>query len=210
MQMEREFHMNQVHLLKVSRLEGLTDGVFAIAMTILAFDLRVPQELILNPLLHTIIHVELIKLFIYVGSFIVLGTLWIAMNFQLGLLERVNRPYLWANVFYLMVICVVPFSASIVANFTSDPMSILVFAFNLLFASLGQVITAQSAHKHKLNKETYTPAIRKAIIRRVAIGPIFYIAACFLAYWDTKVAFIILVIPPIIYLFPGRIDSFDK
>lgn len=201
--------MNRSHLLKVSRLEGLTDGVFAIAMTILAFDLHLPRELLDQNLLPSLIHVELMKLFIYIGSFIVLGTLWIAMNFQLGLLERVIRPYLWANVFYLMIICVVPFSASIVAAFPEDPLSVLVFAVNLIFASMGQVMTAQSAHKHDLNKETYTAAIRNAILWRVAIGPVFYVAACLLAFVNTHIAFIVLVIPPVIYLFPGKIDKYD-
>jgi len=202
--------MSQTHLLKVSRLEGLTDGVFAIAMTILAFDLRLSPSLLVTHLLDALIHVELIKFFIYIGSFIVLGTLWIAMNFQLGLLERVNRPYLWANVFYLMVICVVPFSASIAADFPGHPTSIIIFSFNLILTSIGQVITTQSAHKHHLNTKAYTPAIRRAILRRIAIGPFFYVTACFLAYWNTHIAFIVLVIPPILYLFPGRIDSFDK
>ncbi|HSW93663.1 MAG TPA: TMEM175 family protein [Gammaproteobacteria bacterium] len=201
--------MNRSHLLKVSRLEGLTDGVFAIAMTILAFDLHLPRELLGAPLLPTLIHVESMKLFIYIGSFIVLGTLWIAMNFQLGLLERVIRPYLWANVFYLMIICIVPFSASIVAAFPEDPLSVLVFAINLIFGSIGQVLTIQSAHKHHLNKDTYTAAIRNAILWRVAIGPVFYISACFLAYVNTHIAFIVLVIPPVIYLFPGKIDKYD-
>lgn len=202
--------MNQAHILKVSRLESLTDGVFAIAMTILAFDLHLPHELLQNSLWDTLIHIELLKFFIYIGSFIVLGTLWIAMTFQLGLLERVNRPYLWANVFYLMIVCVVPFSAYVVANFPHDPLSIIIFAVNLLIASIGQCITAESAHKHKLNKDIYTPAMKNAILRRIAIGLFFYIAACFLAYWDTKLAFILLVTPPILYLFPGKIDGFDK
>ncbi len=202
--------MNQSHILKVSRLEGLTDGVFAIAMTILVLDLRLPQELIVDNLFHTIVNVVFIKLFVYIGSFIVLGTLWIAMNFQLGLLEHINRPYLWANVFYLMLICVIPFSASLVANFPHDPVSITLFSINLIFTSIGQLITAESAHKHNLNKATYNPAIRKAILQRIAVGPVFYVTACFIAYLNTRIAFLLLVTPPIIYLFPGRIDNYDK
>jgi len=202
--------MNQSHILKPSRLEGLTDGVFAIAMTILAFDLHLPKELIGGNLFVILIHVELLKFFIYIGSFIILGTLWIAMNFQLGLLERVCRPYLWANVFYLMIICIVPFSASLVAAYPNDPLGILIFAITLICASLGQMICAQSAHKHNLNKDIYTPAIRKAILKRIAVAPIFYISACFLAYFHTTLAFVLLVIPPIIYLFPGSIDRYDK
>ena len=202
--------MGQVHILKVSRLEGLTDGVFAIAMTILVLDLRLPSGLSAVPLLNLLENLVLIKFFIYIGSFIILGTLWVAMGFQLGLLERVNRPYLWANVFYLMAVCIVPFSASLVAAFPESPISISFFAFNLLCTSLGQFITSQSAHKHNLNRELYTPAIRQAILRRIAVAPLFYCTAIAVSYWNTKVAFLLLVIPPILYLFPGRVDSYDK
>src|SRR5579871_1824982 len=105
--------MAAAHLLKVSRLEGLTDGIFAIAMTILVLNLRVPVNL---PDTKISLHIQseiYTNLLIYIGTFIILGTHWIAMNFQWGLLELLNRIYLWVNMFYLMAICVVPFSANL-------------------------------------------------------------------------------------------------
>src|SRR5579864_9283262 len=104
LQLNRSRKMNQTHLLKISRIEGLTDGVFAIAMTILVLDLRLPPNLQINNLFHVLQNQILFKLYIYIASFILLGTLWVAMNFQFGLLDRLNREYLWANIFYLMVV----------------------------------------------------------------------------------------------------------
>ena len=128
------------HLLKISRLEGLTDGIFAIAMTIIVLNLHVPQHLPdqeISPLLRDEIFDNL---FIYIGTFIILGTHWIAMNFQWGLLDRLNRIYLWINMFYLMSICIIPFSANLLGAYRDNVDSIRFYAINLLCTSLGQFL----------------------------------------------------------------------
>ncbi len=199
--------MNLTRMLKVSRLEGLSDGIFAIAMTILVLDLRVPLGTALADLPAVLHSSLLIKLLIYAGSFIILGTQWVAMNFQLGLIQRVNRPYLWANIFYLMVVCVIPFSATLVAAYPNSPLSISFYAINLLCTSIGQVGTSQFAHIYKLNTDVYTPAIRAAILKRICVGPIFNCAGIVLAYWNTSIAFAVLVVPTFFYMFPGIVDN---
>ncbi len=199
----------QTHILKPSRLEGLTDGVFAIAMTLLVFNVHLPEDTPATDLLALLTTTVLIKLFIYAGSFIILGTLWIAINFQQGLLKKTNRPYLWANVFYLMLVCIVPFSANLVATYPDSSVSISFFAINLLCASLAQFIIAKSAHKHALIHAKYPLAVREAVIQRIYIAPICYSAALILAHWNTSIAFATLVMPPLIYLFPGRVDQYN-
>src|SRR5665213_1213192 len=114
--------MNRI--LKVTRLEALSDGIFAIAMTILVLDMRLPAGAVPPDQWHALITGVYFRLLIFIGSFIILGTLWIAMTFQMGLLERINRPYLWTQVFYLMGVCVVPFSSSFVAGHPNAPDSI--------------------------------------------------------------------------------------
>jgi len=201
--------MTQTHILKVSRLEGLTDGIFAIAMTILILDLRLSPDIQAANLVAHIKSEILIKLLIYMGSFIILGTLWIAMNFQLGLLERVNRPYLWSNVFYLMLVCIVPFSASLLAAYPTHIASLSFYAINLICASMGQLLTILCANAYHLNRDIYTDAIRYAVIRRIFVAPVFYIAALVLAHWNVTLACIVLIIPTLLYILPGRVDKFD-
>ena len=201
--------MSSKRLLKVSRLEGLTDGIFAIAMTILVLDVHLPAAAERSAIFFILQTDIFLKLFIYAGSFIILGTLWIAMNFQLGLLDHVNRPYLWANVFYLMVICVVPFSASLLGAYPTSPASLTFYAVNLLCASVGQLLTARSAHVYHLNKPIYNIAIRNAVVKRIFIAPGFWLAAIFLAHWNSIIAFMALVAPTLIYMLPGAIDKYD-
>lgn len=202
--------MSHEHILKVSRLEGLTDGVFAIAMTILVLDLRLPVGLTQTQMTDFLTANILRNLFVYTGSFIILGTLWVAMNFQIGLIERLNRQYLWAHVLFLMTVCVVPFSANLLANYPDSPPSIYFYAINLLFVSVGQIVIAEFSHYFRLNKDIYSKAMRMAIIKRVLVAPPFNVAAILMAYFHLRFAFLALIIPTIVYLIPGRIDRFDN
>lgn len=131
------------------------------------------------------------------------------MNFQLGLLDRLNRPYLWTNVFYLMVICVVPFSANLIGAYPNSPASISFYAINLLCASLGQLLTTQCAHYYNLNKKFYNSEIRRAVIGRILIAPLFYIGSLVLAHWNTTAAALLLVAPTAIYILPGHVDKYE-
>ena len=197
------------HLLKISRLEGLTDGIFAIAMTIIILNLHVPLNLSDGKISLLIKSEIYTNLFIYIGTFIILGTHWIAMNFQWGLLERLNRVYLWVSMFYLMVICVIPFSANLLGAYKYNIHSINFYIGNLLCASLGQILSLHIAEHYKLFKDVYTQAIYRAAALRILIAPIFYISALILAHWSTKAAFVLLVLPTVIYMIPGRIDRFE-
>lgn len=207
---EKDPSMPHIHILKISRLESLMDGIFAIAMTILVLDLHLPPELSMKNMPHFLTHEAMTRLIIYIGSFIILGTLWIAMSFQLGLLERLNRTYLWCNVFYLMAVCVVPFSASLLGAYPESYASVTFYACNLLCVSLGQFIVAQCAHYYDLNNDFFPNAVRIAILKRIGVAPVFYVASLIVAHWNIKAAFFLLIAPTIIYMKPGRVDKFES
>lgn len=198
------------HVLKVTRLEALTDGVFAIAMTILVLDLRLPHGISNVSLLHELIPSIFLKLFVFIMSFVILGTLWIAMNFQLGFIESINRYYFWTHILYLMIISVVPFSATLVTAYPDTTSSVAFFSVNLLCASACQYLICICASHYDLNKETYTKEAKQAIIRRIYIAPIFYGSALILSFFQPSFAFVILVVPTLLYLFPSKIDTFDR
>lgn len=201
--------MATAHLLKISRLEGLTDGIFAIAMTIMVLNLHVPSHLPTINALPVIKHDIVMNLLIFIGSFVILGTHWIAMNFLLGLLDHLNRIFLWANMYYLMVICVVPFSASLLGQYPYSTDSIDFYAVNLLCSSFGQILVLQCAAHYKLFRRDFTPAIHRAALLRMLVAPPFYVASILLANWTIPGAFMLLVLPTFIYIIPGKIDHFE-
>lgn len=204
--------MKRQWVLKISRIESFTDGIFAIAMTLLVFNVGVgPGTTPLTLAAH--LHYEVAhKLFIYAGSFIILGTYWVGMNFQLGYLEHVNRLYLWMNVFFLMFVCVVPFSASLLGNFSHEVAGISFYAANLLLMSMIQAMMWWYANHFSLNTETVTNewVVVRSIYRRILVALPFYLSALILSWWNTDAAFAALVAPPLIHIFPGAVDKYAK
>ncbi len=200
--------MAKLTILKISRLEALTDGIFAIAMTILVFNLNLPLKISDQNLWSALTQDVIEKLAIYAGSFIILGTQWIGVYFQFGFLVRVTRTYLWINIFCLLFLCVIPFSASLVADHSHNPVSISFYAINLILVTVGRFICWQYACKYKLNNPNHSVVAYRSIVQRLALAPVFYIAAPFVAYWDTHIAFLMLIAPPIIHIIPGQVDKY--
>lgn len=203
--------MNTTHILKVSRLECLTDGIFAIAMTILILNVVLPDTATSETLWLNLKSTIFQKLFIYAGSFIILGTYWVGMDFQHGFLTRVTRPYLWLNILLLMSICVLPFSASLLARFPHDLVGLNFFTINLIVISVFELFLWGYAQIFGLNNDAARiPAVKHSIYRRILIAPVFYLTALIVGCWNIDIAFVLLIIPPIIHIAPGAVDRYSE
>ena len=98
-----------------SRIEMLTDGIFAIVMTLLVLEIAVPQ------LTHSEVAAgetpkRLLELwpviYSYALSFIILGFFWINHHDQFYYIKRGNHVFVWITIFHLMFIAFIPFSNS--------------------------------------------------------------------------------------------------
>src|SRR5271168_3866399 len=104
------------------RLEAFSDGVFAIAITLLVLEIRVP-----GPGIHTAKDLWSAlgdKWPNYVGyalSFLVIGVMWINHHALFEYIKRVNRPLLVANLLLLMGVGFLPFPTAVLAEHLADP-----------------------------------------------------------------------------------------
>src|SRR5664279_5845288 len=125
---------NQIAGQSAERLAALSDGVFAVAMTLLALDLRAPAAeaihsehdlgralLALSP-----------RLLMYMMSFMTLGIFWVGQQTQLNHLERSSRSLTWIHIAFLFVVTTVPFSTALLAEFTHYRLALLVYWANIL------------------------------------------------------------------------------
>src|SRR5439155_20030028 len=123
------------------RIETLADGVFAIAMTLLAFNLQPPagsihdNEHLRDALLAMLPHVKT-----YVLSFLVIGIYWISHHFQFHYIHRADRTLLWINVFFLMAVATLPFSTSVLGRYEHYQSAIVLYSVNLLLVGLVNAI----------------------------------------------------------------------
>ena len=104
----------------LERLTALSDGVFAVAMTLLVLDVRVPASAGLASSEHALWG-ALSKLgpsfAAYLLSFTMLGTFWLAQHTLLGILRRCDRTLTWINLGFLFVVSLLPFSAALLAHY---------------------------------------------------------------------------------------------
>jgi len=125
-----------------NRLEALTDGVFAIVMTLLVLEISIPE--ILHPSLQAELPRRLLelwpKLYSYVLSFIVLGLLWTLHHRSFHFIKRSDSVLVWLNIVFLMFVALIPFSTSLLGSYGTEQLSIVIYAGNVLLALVMRLI----------------------------------------------------------------------
>ena len=104
--------------METGRVEAFSDGVFAIAITLLILIVAVPPHA--NGLGH-----ELLRLWpsyvAYAASFLTIGIIWVNHHTMFRLFAHVDRTMLFLNVLFLMLVAFIPFPTHVVAEFARSP-----------------------------------------------------------------------------------------
>ncbi len=126
-----------------SRTEAFSDGVFAIAVTLLVLDLAVPQEEVEKHLVHGILH-EWPGYLAYVTSFVVIGGLWLAHHGIFGRLSFVNSRMMRINLLLLLLVSFLPFPTRLMAQAIRDANAerTAVIFYGLTLTAVSVTITA--------------------------------------------------------------------
>jgi uncharacterized membrane protein len=193
-----------------SRIETLTDGVFAIVMTILVLEITVPQ------ISHSEATIELPKQLLklwpiilsYGTSFIILGLFWIAHDYQFHYVKRANRIFLWITIFYLMFIAFVPFSTSLIGEYGDQQISIIIYAVNISIIGFWEYIRWKYATKdHHLVDSDLDPTFITKMSRRFLLGPTIYLIAVAISFVSTQVSLVLFIATPLYFLVSARNDK---
>ncbi|MCU1639858.1 MAG: Potassium channel [Nocardia sp.] len=171
----------------LGRLAALSDGIFAVAMTLLVLDLRVPaaqtwHERLLwstgavsdeEQVWHALTDTGP-KFAICLLGFLTLGMFWIGQQTQLNLLTRADRSLAWIHIMFLFGICLVPFATALLAAFPQSRLALLVYWVDLLYLGLVQLAGLRYARRAELFADTTTPEDVTAIRRRIGIVQLLY------------------------------------
>lgn len=191
------FSYNRIAGQSVERLAALSDGVFAVAMTLLVLDLRAPaiEAIHSEQDLRTAVAALAPRLLMYVLSFMTLGIFWVGQQTQINHLARSDRSLSWIHIVFLFAISVMPFSTTLLAQFTAYRLALLVYWGNILFIGAALYASWVCAIGSGLVKEDMTPYISSAIKRRILIAQALYAFGALLCvvntYWS--IGFIVLV-----------------
>jgi uncharacterized membrane protein len=181
----------------VERLAALSDGVFAVAMTLLVLDLRAPAAEVVHSERELLAALASLapRLVPYFMSFLTLGIFWLGQQAQLDRLAKSDRDLAWMHVGFLCAVCLVPFSTALLAEFLTYRSALLVYWGNILVLGLVLLLTWRHTVRARLVRDDTTPAMVAAICRRIVIAQALYAvgaALCAIStYWS--IAFIVLI-----------------
>lgn len=148
------------------RLESLTDGIYAIAMTLLVLSLPLPQLEGTSTSTDILSHFgDIAELFgAYALSFILLGNFWIIQLKIFKYIKTSCTPHIWANLGGLLVVCLIPFSSSLMGYHNHTFTANLFFHVNIFLISMFFLIQCRMLLK---NPETIADEYDEYAIRRV-------------------------------------------
>jgi uncharacterized membrane protein len=102
--------------MNTGRLEAFSDGVFAVAATLLVFDLHVPA---VTSGLGTALLAQWPSYLTYVTSFGTIGIIWVNHHSLFARVRRVDRPLLFLNLLLLMTVSVIPFPTALLGRYAT-------------------------------------------------------------------------------------------
>src|SRR5271166_2429131 len=110
---------NRIAGQSVERLAALSDGVFAVAMTLLVLDIHAPlaEKIHSEQDLWRALTALSPRLLMYVMSFMTLGIFWVGQQTQLNHLSSSDRGLTWIHLLFLFAVTITPFSTMLLAEF---------------------------------------------------------------------------------------------
>ena len=195
----------------LDRLAALSDGIFAVAMTLLVLDLRVPASEARHSereLWDALVHLGP-QFLTYFLSFLTLGIFWLGQQSQLDRFERGNRRLAWIHVGFLCAVALMPFSTSLLAEFVRYRLALGVYWLNL--AILGALLYASNEfawRSHLLGERG--DDVYRLHRRRIVDYQVIY-AACFaLCAIDTYVSIVLLIAAQLFSVLSTGVSPFRR
>jgi uncharacterized membrane protein len=199
-----------------NRLLTLSDGVIAIALTLLVLQLDTPDvHALAHPdsaaALASELNKSLPQLFSYALSFYVIAQFWLVHRQVFRRWGEKEEGLAWVNFIFLFAITTMPFTSDLLGRFGGNPLAVDIFAVNLLVASLsidGLLILAR--HLGMLASDNRERAAKA----RAVVVPSVMVLSIALSWWRTDLAkyswILIAVLPPLISRWADRKAARDQ
>jgi uncharacterized membrane protein len=193
--------------MSTSRIEAFSDGVFAIAITLLVLEIHPPSPRGGETLAHALGR-EWPSYAAYVVSFLTIGIVWLNHHALFGRTEGADRTLMFVNLLLLMVVSFIPFPTGILASYMKEGHD--QHAAAALYAGTWLGVGAAFAGLVRYSRgagllvQTLTAEQTRAIVRRNAVGPVAYVVAFGLAFVSAPASLAVCGAVALFYTHPGR------
>jgi uncharacterized membrane protein len=195
-------HANGAGFLPLNRVEALTDGIFAVAMTLLVIELKLPDHGAIHSThdLHQALADLVFKGVAWINSFFVLSLFWIGHHRVFATVRRVDGRLVALNLLQLGFVSLMPFSSSLAGEYGAQLVSQVIYSINMLLLSLVALLTGRYVHRHPELCGVPMPLgqFRAARIRLSGLALISVVAVLIAAYiqWPaaSNIAFMLMMV----------------
>ncbi len=188
-----------------NRVEAFSDGIFAILVTLLILEIRVPH--IENPCSAPELFASIMdlapKFFSWIISFLTICIVWMNHHRIFDSFKGINVGLFWLNTHVLLWICFVPFPTALVGDYPRNPLAVAFYG--LVMACTGTAFLLTRIYgliNPELLKETVSMKIyKRAILYSFFFGPVLYLIAAAMAWFNTLVSFALYFLIAVYFLF---------
>ena len=190
---------------QLERMILFSDAVFAIAITLLAIEIKVPEvpkNMVTDHLLADKMG-ELIPKFIgFFVSFFVIAIYWVVHHRTFGFVTNYNQRLLWLNLFFLLAVVLMPFSSGFYSEYVLRKVKLpmIIYVINILFlGTMSFVIWNYIANPKNKLSEGITTEMTKYFRFRAMVPPFaFILTATVYLFFDRKIAVYVPILIPIL------------
>lgn len=189
--------------LRLTRIEALSDGVFAIILTLLVLELKTPplqEPRSAAELAHRLLELSP-KYLSWLISFIILCKFWLNHHHILNLARHADYAMVWLNALFLMGQSFIPFPTALMGEYPDNPLAVSVFGLVMAFNTVLFIIL----HRYILGRLIKPELVHDQvphIIRKSFVGVASYLISAGAAWLSVHAAFAAYFVTPLFFIVP--------
>jgi uncharacterized membrane protein len=185
-----------------ARLEALSDGIFAIVMTLLVLELLSPGWSTLRTAAEVDAALRHLwpKAVSFVISFAIAGIFWVAQHSQFHFIRRTDRRRLWVTLLFLLGVACLPFSAALLGEHPDVRAAVLIYGLNVMLVALALAAQWRYATSSGLTSPELPAGFSRGVYRRIGFGQLAYGSALIVAFVRPEAAFALYVLFALLYV----------
>lgn len=184
---------------ETSRIETFCDGVFAIAITLLILEIKIPPLSSIqseNQLQKALLE-NWPSWFGFLLSFAIIFISWVNHHSAFKLIRKASPQFIYANGFMLLTVVVLPFATGLMSEFlnTAYPQTaVSIYCFVLLLHNISWILWGWTAiHPHSLARdESAEKMLRTYMVKSPRFAFFIYLGICILSFWFPFVAMLLI------------------
>lgn len=193
------------------RLEALGDGLFAIVMTLMVLELKIPEwegEVTNARVWHYLVELAP-SIFAFALSFIILGIFWFAHRLVHLFIGNSNRRLMWISMLFYLSISLIPFSAAMLGRYPENQLVEVIYGMNMVAACqlLYSLWNYGNSVPGLLVREV-PPEMLREIRTLFLLAPCLYMVAIGISFVEPMWRSYFFLITPFFYLIPTRLDKY--